>query len=214
MIGDGANMTQHPEAAGVARMEAERQSARNDVAKDEAFAALQARADRLERALRAILRNKPDEQPEVEDYDDMDSAWMNGSEMAWWEAAAIAETALGGGEAPAAEPLTIMVVCDGGLVQEVLCSAPLNGRIHDVIVLDYDTGDDNGNATVKGHNGSEDARASVWHPTIELVRGPDAIWDRIVEDEEDEEDEGDDLVDPATGFAKPFSSWDGPTRDD
>ena len=60
-------------------------------------AALRYRAnayDKLFAALQAVAANAPAEQPEEEDYDDTESAYSNGQDVAAWESAEIARTAL------------------------------------------------------------------------------------------------------------------------
>lgn len=60
------------------------------LAAGECIAALRAARD----ALAAIVAAAPTEEPEAEDYDDMDSAYVNGLEGAAWEAAEHARPAL------------------------------------------------------------------------------------------------------------------------
>lgn len=45
-------------------------------------------------ALEKIIANAPQTEPEEENYDNMESAYNNGHEVAWWEAAKIARDAL------------------------------------------------------------------------------------------------------------------------
>lgn len=50
--------------------------------------------DRLIDALRLIMSYAPTSEPEEENYDDTESAYNNGQEVAWWQAKSIAAVAL------------------------------------------------------------------------------------------------------------------------
>lgn len=54
----------------------------------------QSQAEVLAAALREVAAHGPDKAPESEDYDDTESAYGNGQDVAAWEAAQIARTAL------------------------------------------------------------------------------------------------------------------------
>lgn len=58
----------------------------------------------LEEALRRIMDEAPKSEPEEEDYDDTESAYNNGNDVAWWEAKSIAAVALRKAGIEAAEP--------------------------------------------------------------------------------------------------------------
>jgi hypothetical protein len=45
-------------------------------------------------ALELVVKNAPDDEPDAEDYDDTESAANRGTEVGWWEAAAVARKAL------------------------------------------------------------------------------------------------------------------------